>query len=482
MDKTILITSIQNLGLALLTLLVPLIFSAFQEAKGDLDRKIFFKKIISPLLLVISIVLIFSSSFCELLFKYNNLGGQELYLKTYIILAIIGLVFVINIIRKCFLWIFRTSKLANRIKYFIETGDFWQWWGYLLNDNDADNGRRSELFLYFNVFKVNMDDLLGKRMPHNQRLSGMVNLLATKMDKWQDYTLLYDLDNFNYILKWHWQCWSNSRKIDNDDIDKLTKENYHIVFREINDLIYRYFKYLTFENKEFLQTFCYYIDEYIKSLGEFASFEYVNSFSFYDLFFENAKKLNNLDFFLEGISNNWLITLSNIEKENNMVSLVLWTRYRSWAQKRIILSKGNMDDELEFLTYDLFPDTDHATWCKILYFFLSPFPDNVNEDNFIAKLNNFINANKPFGHMFHMVSYWVGDKEMQETNNEHNKFTQTIKLAVKLFGNWLSEENLKNYLKKLNQLEFTQLQGEKEESRKDLIKILEALLKELENV
>lgn len=472
MDWVIVLTSIQNLGLALLTLLFPLIFYILNSEKNsDLDKEIFLKDTISIISILLGIVLIYYPNFLPF---YN-------YLCLNLVLGTVGIIIIIWYIYNAYSFVLRKDRIKQYKKYLERKSEFEEWWGYVLGSLSVEDGRSGEFIEYFDICTSKIDNILKNK---NFEFFSPENALRTlNQYLYKNKSYFYINDNFSSILpklfNWHWVCWSGRK-----DSDEKNKKQYYSAFREVDYLISQYFKYLILEQNNLLPGFFFHLKKYINTLDDnMNTYEYINDFSWFDAMFENITELNEMRFFSEDLlmfPKEWLISLDNFQnKKYENVLIVLWQHYSLWAQRKIMLSHGKFDKTLEMVTYDLFPDTDHVLWGEILYFFLSPYSTNSDQDNIEAKLDQFINVKRPLGYMSHIIDFKENPEEFKKYREGISN--NTIKLSVKLFGGMFNVNELEIYIEKLEQGKYKEYSGEVGELKDELLKFLSLILFELKN-
>jgi hypothetical protein len=177
---------------------------------------------------------------------------------------------------------------------------------------------------------------------------------------------------------------------------------------------------------------------------------------------------------------NWLITENPFIASKDLkyiVPRIILRKFIEWAQSKISAAKkGDYDKELDEVSENLFPNVDPARWAKILIFVLTPFDPKNRVGYVVSRPWNFGFSSR----IRSFSGYEDNDAEFQKKFQDSMKSAdeqdknETCKLALAIFGNVFTKENLARYTKEAEGLVYAP-DSEEEKRRKFLLQIFKEL-------
>jgi len=458
---------IQGMGLALLTILIPLAIAVladvYQKRKEDekeytyLDLHVILDNVFNIKLLIFSVFLIFLP-----IFFWEILTG--LYKLIAVPFIFIGIILLVNIIFKVYRWIkgnifdFRFSYLRKLNRYNdleIVWKSIWE-----VTKINIKNERK-----FLQIFSSAIDRLLNltEKSENLKTISKLLNDFYNFINNRSIAALNEDI--FPKIIDWHFNFWRKEYEL-LDKKSKLDKwSNYREISRILNDIFNNIEERSLKERMaySFFEHFKKHVKDYKKVLVKDANKKdyyrrYINSLftTFHRVFFENIEKSpEKHDIWEFCFPEEWKITKNNLENKENIISKILLKKYVQWGQVRIIQAKEDLDWDLDNISRNLFPEVGPILWAMILIFIFSPYGDN--------RMKSVIERPWTFGLMGRFRIY-SGDIEVskEESNKKNEEEMQlaeeaetknTFELACLLFKEKFSKDNLEKYIKSLKELD-----------------------------
>lgn len=155
---------------------------------------------------------------------------------------------------------------------------------------------------------------------------------------------------------------------------------------------------------------------------------------------------------------NWLITSENLEKGIGGIADLMFNEYLDWISPRSLYSyseKLNWDRGAEIATSTLFPTSDVFVLTDFLIFQWAPWGVLKDESSIHAKIRNFIENEKPFGHISHITFGW----ESEENHSDHKidsycEVAKIITLKKGAFPDLSRIDYLETLIDEINQSNF----------------------------
>jgi len=316
-------------------------------------------------------------------------------------------------------------------------------------------------------FAKKLDELIS-----DDNLSQVLKLIRD-FDKSLEKRYIYFLVNdfFEKILQWHFKIWQKRHEHKKGSIGVSIKLG--LIIKKIEERALRENEsdFLFDKLKKHISS--YGKEKIIKDGKERYYIE--NSLRiFYSVFFrviEDFKDFSKRYDIWECFPNEWKITKDNYKRY--LESRISWDYFIGWASSRIRHSEKNYDEFLDEVIENLFPEVDPITWGRILLFRYSPYGPE-------GKIKYVLEKKWHFGHMGRMYTGTeVGDENIEKWLSDKIKESEeaAYELALFLFKNTFTKENLEKYIKKLEDLESTYNKDSLEEKhRLSLLNIFTAML------
>lgn len=468
LDSTILPTLMQNIGLALLTILIPLvlfIFSLEKEALFEWDKIVILDKVIEAKNLFFSIALIFLPLF---FWDYDSP-----FLKFVLFLIFTGgIVYLIKILFNSYRWIktveikeahdptnfrdFLRNKYLEEINNLPEKEKVW----ILTWRKDISNTIYERNLI--KKFTANIDVLV-KDKNYNLLQRYLQNFFAF-IEKRALYDWVIYGDFLGKLLEWYFSfCADKKDEKEKNDIAYFETEA--ILSRLIEKFVlsalqkgtaYLFFKELKKKIKD-KDARC--IEKlFIRSVCRVLFDNIVDSQERYDIWEHYFPK-------------EWKITKETLEDKSNFISKIWLNQFFQWSQSRIWESKNEFDKNLDEVSSELFPSVEPVLWAKILTLLMRPWTDN-------NRMKSLVEQGTNFGYTSRMiVGFFESEEKSSEQLHEQIKSQEdsTLELALILFKREFTKEKLQGYIDNLKGLKYNE--GTREEARrKNFIAIFEKMI------
>lgn len=416
-------TLMLNIGLALITILIPVVLFIFSIEKDSLfawDKIVILDKVINAKGTLIAIGFIFVP-----LFFWSENGS--IYTKILIFLSFLGgCIFIINVLIESYKWIktlekdefefnFRT-KLRN--EYLEETTNplekekVWSLTWNIAIPNILFERNLIQKFISSldNLFEEKQIEILTRNLHKFHKHIELRNL-----NDWVIYSDLY-----SKLLEWHYKIY----QISEDSADWHLMEAKTTIHRLIESLISSGLQkgtaYLLF-NK---------LDNHLQNKNEPYTKHLLQSSVCKKIFEEINKSNQDFEIWDHYFPENWKIK-EDIEK--NEISKVWFEEFMKWAYPRIATPEKEFDEALHQVITELFPNTDPIIWSKILSLAIFISMDK-DAKSIVEHEQNF----GLFGRVKIIPSTNDQDAALDEMTSEEEK--NTYKLAKLLFKKRLTKE------------------------------------------
>ena len=467
---------IQGIGLALLTILIPLAIAVladlYQKRKDkekefvNLDLHVILDNVFNIKLLIISIFIISLP-----ILIWDILIGLDKLIAVLVIF--IGLLFVIDIIFKVYHWIkgnvfdFRFTYLRKVKKH----DDLEIIWKSIWEVSKIKIQNEKEFCM---IFFSKIDYLLGLSQNKLKITSKLLHDFYSFINERSIFLLLEPSIAFNRILEWHFKTWQNEYTYIKKYLDPKEKVkssfNYVEILRVLNSILDNIEERSLKENEAFSFFINFkkhaekYKDEMIDNGNKHFYISYLFDL-FYRVFFKNIEKIDfsvKLVIWDQCFPKGWKITKTNLtDKRNKLFSDLSLRCFMNWAQNRINWATEKEDFVLGEVANNLFPEINSNLFLELLVFILSGY-GNKNKIKFaIEKPWNF-----GFSTRSKLYPIETSKDEMISKMSEDIKQEEhgTYELACFLFKNDFSKENLKQYIKEIKDLNYSK--GSNEENEK----------------
>lgn len=477
----------QNVGLALLGILIPLAIAILTEVyrkKGTLEEQFAELDLLVILDNVFRIkrLLIYSLLIFLPYVVWDISSG--LFRLFEITISVIGISLITKTIYNVYCWT-KGDVYKYRFSYLNELkdpSDLETAWRSVWKSKNLNPQTERE---FFNIFSSVIENIMKKG---ERDLIMMIRLLNSFLNSIKERSILFLVafdEVFPKILNWNFIAWKKEHEyLDQKEVEgRSTWANWFEISRNLNSIIKSVEEraiedrqaYLLFKNiREHIKT---HKDETIL-VKDHKRYYIVDLLSvFYKVLFEKAASLSEYFDFWDNFPEEWKITQKNIENKENFVARISLDEFLGWASRRIMEAKEDYDRLLEVVSFNLFPEVDPSAWATILIFALSPFGEN--------RVKSVIERLWTFGYLTRTRVFWgnISEEEtiriikQQKLNEIQNTYKLTILLCriVPLFYDTFSRENLKKYIEEANKLKYADGSLE-EHKRLELIKHLQGLL------
>lgn len=478
---------IQGIGLALLTILIPLAIAVladiYQKRKAEendfvyLDLHVILDNVFNIKLLILSVFLIFLPMF----FWEIILGLDKLIAVHF---TFIGILLIVDIIFKVSRWVkgnvfdFRFSYLEklNRYKDLeIVWKSVWQ-----VKNINIQNERK-----FFQIFSSTINRLLNltEKSENLKTISKLLNDFYNSINTCSIAALNEDI--FPKILDWHFNFWRKENELlDKKLLDRKGKLDKWSNFSEISRILNDIFNNI--EERSLKERMAYSFFDHFKRHAEHYKKElvernkthhyYIDSLFgiFCRVFFENiVKSPKKHDIWEHYFPDEWKIKKSYYGK--NVISRKLCREFLQWARDIVLDNKKEFSRDLGNISLNLFPEVEPSLWINILLLFVfSHYRDNRMKMESIIRIEHSWN----FGFIGRVR---IGDNEESLKKIEEAEIKNTFELAFQLFKEQFSKDNLEKYIKSLEELGTEYKKDlDKEKKRLRLLDAFSEMLKFLE--
>ena len=478
---------IQGIGLALLTILIPLAIAVladiYQKRREEnkefiyLDLHVILDNVFNIKLLILSVFLIFLP-----MFFWDILIGS--YRLITIILTSIGIILVTVIIIKVYHWIkgnifdFRFSYLKKVKKY----DDLEIVWKSIWEVTKINIQNEKE---FCKIFFSKIDHLPGLPKNSLEITSKLLNDFYNFINKRSIILLVVPANTFPKILEWHFKVWQNKyiyiKKILEDKDKSKSSFNYSEILRVLHSILSN-IEERSFKEQEAFSFFIHfkrhakkYKDELVGNGNKHYYISYLFDL-FYKVFFKYIEKASFSEKDLiwdQCFPKEWKISKTNlVDKENKLFSNLSLRCFLNWALHRINKATEEKDFILGEVSSDLFTEVEPNLWAKFLVFVFSGFKNRVK-----------LSIEKPwdFGPTAR-VKFYPGEmvkEEMYKKMSEDKEIEKqkTYELACYIFEEF-SKENIAQYIKEIKNLEYPKESNEENE-KIELLDIFNGMLEYL---
>jgi len=472
---------VQNLGLMFLGILIPLaiaILTDLYQKKGggkefsDLDIRVILDHVfkIKPLLLYGSL------TFLPFIFWENYNGAFRLFAIT---LSSIGICLVVNTIIDVYNWT-RGDNYTYRFSYLKKLKnpkDLEVAWRSVWQSKDMD-GRYGKDF--FDIFSSKTDKIITKFDRSQRNLTTILNDFLNSLDNRSPF-FFYDDKMFLKIFEWDFIVWKLSWQNFQKRSDESTK---WIQLSMICKSIIRKMASRTFKEKYmfsviFMKTFQNHVELH---KNEHLSVEnreryYVEGMfrTFFQILFEfeEVTDYGEKDYMWSVFPNEWKITKENLINKENIFSKISLNEFLQWTNQRL-LKRLDFDSQLNDVSINLFPEVEPATWANILIFVLSPYDPRNRVNSIISVRQSFGFDMKPT--VFSLAEGGLEKHLESERLQKEAKRKNAYELAVLIFRNIFTKENLKSYIEEATVLKYPDTSTE-ESKRQEFIVIFNGMQK-----
>lgn len=418
----------QNVGIALVTILVPLSIVLLQESDYKvLDYYSILEYVIDVRRITFAFIFIFTPAFFWHLATTRDLKFIAFFFWFW------GVWLMFYIFNNSYKWI-KGDKYALRFGYLKklanpkDTIETWQ----SIWESEKTNSLNEEAFTEIFIKNTSSNIINMDLVPTVSKVLDDYNF---NIEKRHTFSVLFRPDFFKAMLSWHKITWEKEESLRLDDSEGRIQEwsSYDQLSRTLRSLLTS-IENLAFDRNEFsifIQTLKEHISDN-KSLfrkPKDKEWYYINELFnyFYPIFFEKApESKQKFDIFEHYLPLEWRVTSSNWDSDENRVYAVMtFNNFQEWAASRIWNSKEEWDKQLEDIVEAIFPETDPLTLAPIFIYRYN----SANVKQAVEKPWNF-------GLTGNFISYTpINDEEDDELfiKAMDKQRDETIKLAIRLF-------------------------------------------------
>jgi len=421
-------TLIQNSGIALLTIYIPIGIYIFSGNNSVLDKKIIVKHVVRGEIMFLGVVLIFLPLF------FLTLDSSILIKIIIYILIFSGFVLLTWRLLSCYKWIIKDNKQDIRLEFIskkdLDKPTLFESWKHVWNIEDLNIKEESD---FFNKFIKVIDSYLPKNtITDLDVVLKLLDYFNSNIEKRNLSYIMNNEDNFKIILEWHMLVWERSyHYLTLEEVVSNLWFKYSEVLRIINSIINKLTKKILFNSFSyfFFQTLEDHITKYkeLEKIKKNKRYLYLENFNILTILFENIENSSSPYVIWDYFPTQWKVTKNNYN--NNQFTKIVFDRYLSWAKERIYENKENIyDKELDNTTYNLFPEVDPSVFSDIIFFLIKPWSNN--------RIKDFLETDKFFGHTGRIYSAFIEDEKEFETNHadyHQQTINQTIELVCTIF-------------------------------------------------
>jgi len=460
----------QNVGLALLTIFIPLVIFLLEETTFDWDRVVIIDKVIKVKNLFIAICFIFLPLF------FWNFRFVRIFLFLIFVLAVI---YIVRILINSYKWLktlesqnlydlnnFRNvlrNEYLDSQKDWAEKEKIWaQTWRKQIDSNPEE----------INLIRKFISNI--NYLVENNSFDIVVRYLQTffeSIDKRSLYNGVIFGDFFDKLLDWRFVVYKKDKEQEakGKDIDMPLFESEAIIVRIIEKFL------LSSLQKGTAFLFFNGLKTHIKDKDN----KYVEKLFLQSIcvnFFNNiAESGEHYDIWNHYFPTEWKITKTTFEDKKNVISKIWLNSFFNWAPERFwrLEEKKDFDKILDNVASELFPSVEPHLWAILLTFLMRPWTDN-------NRMKSLIEQSANFGYTSRIKVYNFQSVE-ESTERLHRDIVAqedaTIELVLILFKNDFTESKLQTYLFELRRLaERYEKESNEEIRRKNLISIFEKMV------
>jgi len=501
---------IQNLGIALLTILIPLAIAVLEDVNkkrrdqknllGGLDLYVILDEVFKIKRILFWISLLFVPLF------FWSIASPQIRLLLITPLSIIGAISLGKTVLAGYQWVkgriwdFRFSYLKS-FRDYKDIENVWRsvWQTETINREDADLPNPNDEQKFFEVFVSQIENLFKNceginfafKKRKEENILKLIPILLNDFLRFINNRSVFFL-SYNClpkILKWHFKAWKkNYEYLENDN--KIERwSDYNEILRILDSILFKIEKRSLQGNMSFsfFKIFKEHVEKYKK---EKIDDHYYIDYLFYlsgfckKLFEDISNSPKHYSIWENYFPNEWKITKENLEKK----SRIPWTMlncFLEWSRDRICSSDlEEYDTILDDVLKELFPEVDPITFADILSFAMCPWSGKRTKI-FIDRQRNFglSRRMKTFSFVFNTID------EQSRKEKEKKFFEQmeglekvekqkAIELGYYLFKNQFTPQKLEEYIKELEELKENYKEDSiKEDKRKRLLEIFKEMIR-----
>lgn len=442
-------TIIQTIGIALITILIPVVLFIFSLEKENLfswDKNVIIDKVIEAKVLLVANLLIF----IPLFFWDSNNSSINLILFG---LVITGVIIQIKILVNSYKW---TNTVEMKGVHDPKNYRTMLRLKYLQDSNENEKGKiwsitwqTEKINPYLErdlmqIFTSMIETLLQKKECDQivRYLNIFLdNMASRQLDDWSIYPIL-----FTGLLNWYHENHADYLK----GVSKRTTSGNSAI--SITIIISRLIQQCAQSALKTPTAYLFFdiLNKHVKGKDG----KYLEDLFYRCIcrtFFDDVSKSNQIDsIWEEYFPKEWKITYETMSQGDNVIVRIWLNSFFQWALHKAINENTKIDGALDDTSYYLFPSVEPSLWANIIFFVFTPFSDdNDRINNVLIKAPNFGLRSRFY--MFEEPEDKMGEDFSKRYKEEENG---TYKLALKVFGSHLSKSNMDKYIEILKKLTF----------------------------
>jgi len=370
----------QNVGMAGLTILIPVaivIFSTNKEDFRDLDNHLILDHIVKAKWLLFYVALIFLP-----LFFWK--GSLAILRFAELILWGIGLYYLIQILFRSYKWL-KGNKFPMRLDFLKDVkskNDMEESWSSFWSSDKINSVNEKD---FFAVFSERIEKLLETvNIEDSKLIFKMMNDFKNYLNKRSDLFLSYSV--LPSLLNWHIKIWKKENELlAQESKDRILWHQYYQLLTQLDnifiDIETKVLNDRTQDAYSFFDCLEKHVEKYkeetvmIKKEDKRYYVEHLMN-NFYRIFFDNVDDSPNKYHIWESyFPESWKIKISTVL--DNVFQRIAYSEFIQWAGNRISnVKEKDYDRSLDGVSKELFPEVDPVWWSAILILALSPYDPN----------------------------------------------------------------------------------------------------------
>ena len=454
LNSELLPTLMQNVGLAFVTILIPVvlfIFSMEKEALFEWDKIVILDKVIEAKYLLISVGLIFVPLF---IWDY----GSDILKFILFLMFLCGVFYLTHILFNSYRWIktveirgqhdsnnFRNilrNKYLEEVTNLEEKEKVWSltWRKDIENPLDERN--------LIKKFMVNIDALVQSRS--FDTLARYLQTFSEFIEKRALYDRIIFNELFSNTLKLRYLLFPDIKKQETEPTDSLWLALYEI---DVN--LKKLIKKLVVSSLQKANSFSFFkiLKEHIRDKDTDYLRGLFGECICSEIFNNNADSNDRYDIWNHYFPPEWKITKETLQDVGNIVSKIWLNEFIPWAANRITSSEWgkDFDKNLDDVAKELFPSVEPMLWAKLLTFLFRHWSNSNRMKSLVEKGPNFGMSGRIF-------TSWGSKGNITDDFNANfrkafEEQTQaTFELALLLFTTEFRKDKLENFISELEGL------------------------------
>ncbi len=466
-------TTFEDIGLALLTILIPLaiaILTDLFQKKGskssdfvELDLLVILKSIFDVKWILVYAVLIF--------LPFVFWGGSILWNRVAVSVSLGGMVGIAMTICVVYLWV-RGDVLKSRLSYLkrmADREDMKRAWRSVWMAEQIDYNYEIE---FVKTFSSCVEKLIVAGPEGSETMAILLNDFTKRVAARYGPSLVSVGGFVSSLLNWNFEAWKKRKALRDNESKKGEWLTLHYLYRSTTSALVEIEKHCL--KMQYGEPLIKCIEEHVKVLRKDGRPDELTYYpqdllgGFYKGLFSVLPDLGDEKDDLESyFPKEWKITSSNWLDSKNMACEISLDNFREWATRRITGAKNDSDDpELDYVLNLLFPEVDPIIWADILILVLAPPWEN--------QVSSALHCHKTFGRLPNKNLLMVVGPGESFGGFPRSVRDGTYELALTIFSSDFTLENIEIFEGNADTLQF-----EKNSEQEGRLKILQYVFKNL---